>query len=202
MTSRMNMAASLYFSQNGVRTKYAEYRVMTGGGFTNLTYRTPMAMGNMPAVPYATPPSNLQPTVYQVQYNLNTNTMSATCFASGSVSNTTATKCMEGSYDPKNHFAMSINDTRVNTLTYLRATEKTWFSGRDEPSFTLKDVQSDGTLGKIAVETVGTDDYCGTVKLCLARGSDLDMMVPLGLTLAKHSENDMVACAATNNGAD
>jgi hypothetical protein len=192
MTPEMNMAASLYFMQNGVRTMYAEYSFMSTNTTLTLTYHTPM-----PANSVATPPANLQPTVYQVHYSLVENTVSATCFQAGSTNNTATIQCMEGSYNPTN-FSFTLNDTRTNTTYHMQATEETWFSGSNEPSFTLKDVQSDGQLGPIAMETVSGSTTCATVGLCLSRGSEPDMLVPLGLALAQHSRSDMASCSTNN----
>lgn len=203
MTSQMNMAASLYFmDNNNLRTKYAEYRVMTMNGVMNLTYHTPMPMGNMPAAVLATPPANLQPTVYQVKYFLANNTMSATCFQNGSTNNATAVSCMQGSYTP-DQLSLTLTDTRTNAVSRLQSTQPAWYWGNSEPSFLLKDVQPDGQLGeKTVVETVSGRASCTTVKLCLSRGSDLDMMATLGLALGKHSSGDMVACVSNTNNAD
>ena len=101
---------------------------------------------------------------------------------------------MTGTYAVDKTLRFSIHDTRTNTTHNMQSTgnpdPSRWYLGTHEPAFIMKDVQPDGQLGNTAVETVSRYEDFETLKMCLSRGSDLDMIVPLGLALAKHSAND------------
>jgi hypothetical protein len=122
------------------------------------------------------------PPVRSIAYDLNKSTMSATCMNIGSK---VAFPCMWGHFDRDYYFSMSLNDTRTNTVTKLRAVDREWYYSDDAPSFTLNNVAPDGQLGDMVMQSAVTKrSHCELLKVCLSKGAPgLEILAPLGLVL-------------------
>jgi hypothetical protein len=172
--------ASFYFWQNGIRTKFYEYKIFQDDSMDIWHF------GLRRVIPQVTVPLEVYPLAWRLSYDFVNNTLSANCATDPNSPTNATTPCMQGSFNPGSFFSFSINDTRTNTVSNLRAVDKDWAFSNDAPSFILRDVQPDDTLGDIAVRTAVTQKgNCTALKLCLARPTGMDMLAPLGLALLR-----------------
>lgn len=127
-------------------------------------------------------PTNFSSFVQSVMYDLDKSTLSATCTTTDSSGDSIG--CLRGTF-ALDAFAFYLNDSRVNTETILRPTDREWMYSDDAPSFTLHYVQKDGQLGSVVMQSAVTKrNHCELLKICLqVPAPTLDVIVPLGLAL-------------------
>jgi hypothetical protein len=173
--------ASFYFWQNGVRVKYYEYGLTQNGDDMDTLH---LALTRVePGVP-----AGLYPLVSDITYQLVNQTMSASCGSNPDTLANATTLCMDGSFNDDQFLSFTTNDTRTNTITTLRAVDKQWKFAFDAPSFELKEVQHDNSLGNIALQTAVTErGHCNALKIC-SSGTGIDVLAPVGLTLLQQGK--------------
>ncbi|KAJ6559802.1 hypothetical protein B0H19DRAFT_1069532 [Mycena capillaripes] len=119
----------------------------------------------------------------EVTYNISNFTLQATC-----PSNTS--QCTQGSFQESGFLSFSLTDSFNSAVKNLRAVDKDWVYGHsdDAPSFLLKEVLPDGSLGNVVVRTAMTQPgHCANLKLCASDASG-ETLVPIGLTLIKQNK--------------
>ncbi|KAJ6559766.1 hypothetical protein B0H19DRAFT_1260463 [Mycena capillaripes] len=130
----------------------------------------------------------------KVTYDISNFTLQATCQGNTS-------QCMQGFFQESGFLSFSLTDSFNSTVTNLRAVDKDWVYGHsdDAPSFLLKEVQPDGSLGKVVVRTAVTQPgHCMNLKLC-ANDTSIETLVPIGLTLMKQNEYSRVCTTPNSN---
>jgi hypothetical protein len=170
--------ASFYFWQNSTRVKLYDYNIPYGG--VDSAFR--VQLGNIAQ----NVPQDLYPLVHDVSYV--NSSLQGRCLPSPGASVNDTTPCLEGSFQ-FNYFSLSINDTRTNTVTNFRTPYENWtvFSGM--PAFVLKQASGNNTIGDPVVQTTATKrGNCALLKVCLQQGSQLDMIVPIGLALQQQDD--------------
>ncbi|KAF8217607.1 hypothetical protein K438DRAFT_4637 [Mycena galopus ATCC 62051] len=129
-----------------------------------------------------------------ITYYFNNFTFVATCPGN-------TTQCNQGSYEGSGFLSFSIAYSSNSTIVNLRAVDKDWDYGHsdDAPSYLLKQVQADGSLGDIVVRTAVTQPgHCTTLKLC-ANDADIATLAPVGLTLFAQNEYSKVCTTPNSN---
>ncbi|KAF7354002.1 Cyclic AMP receptor 1 [Mycena venus] len=145
---------------------------------------------------FSLPPSaNTVDQIHTVTYNFTDSSISATCPGNSS------TQCTHGSFKETDFLSFSLTDSTNSTTVDLRAVDKGWDYPKsdDAPSYMLKKVQSDGSLGQVVVRTAVTDPHhCTDLKLC-ANNADVETLAPVGLTLLKQNEYSKVCSTPNSN---
>ncbi|KAJ7581011.1 hypothetical protein C8J56DRAFT_958806 [Mycena floridula] len=133
-----------------------------------------------------------------ISYQFANSTVSASCRSS--VNETT--QCMQGSFEENGFLSFSLNDQLAGTTSKLRAVDKEWGNyarADDAPSFILKQVLPDSSLGPVVLRTAVTQpDHCNSLKLC-ANNLNLESLTPLGLALLKQNEFSKVCTTPNSN---
>ena len=182
--------ASFYFWQNNVRTEFFQYEISQGqdGDIWNFDLRQIISGVNVP--------EDVYPLAWSMSYDFVNNTVTANCASSPTTPTNATTPCMTGSFTQGSLLSLSIDDTRTNTTTNLRAVNTPWSFYDASPSYILREVNSDGSLGDIAVMTLVTKySTCTLLQLCVASETGLDALAALGLTLL--SQNDFALQCTT-----
>lgn len=180
--------ASFYFRQNNILTKYYEYKLER----YNDTWFSFNLRRTEPGVSI---PTGNYPLVWRIQYNATT--MSADCATSPDTPLNGTQPCMKGTYDAKDFLLLQVTDLRTSATKSFRTLENGWKKKTDEPRFILQDLKTDNSLSGETVmkTTLAPVGDCTSMKLCLARMPDLDILSAVGIALARQ---DMHSYACTS----
>jgi hypothetical protein len=170
--------ATFYYWQDGARTQYYQYSISQEDDDPDVWH-----FNLRTVTPNITIPTEAYPLVWQMSYNFLNNTITGNCATGPDTPKNGTVPCMNGSFDPDHFFAFSINDTRTNTVTKLRAIDKTYTLKSEHPAYVLRQVQPDNSLGNIFQKTTVTSGKCSSLKVCSARSNGPEMLAPLGLAL-------------------
>jgi hypothetical protein len=187
--------ASFYFGQPSLRTKYYEYSITQDENDRNIWHF------NLSAVePTVTIPTQTYPLVRDLSYRLTNRTLSAVCADTPDTPSNATVPCMEGSFKDDDFLSFTVNDTRSNTVTKLRAVDKEWAPNPADaaPSFILKEVNPDNSLGAVALRTA-VRGHRTSLKLCLARETGIDILAALGLTLLRQNDFSIISTTPYSN---
>ncbi|KAJ7809865.1 hypothetical protein B0H14DRAFT_2607757 [Mycena olivaceomarginata] len=174
--------ASFYFRQpNGNLEKQYDYGLTQDG--------TNQSLWHFALLPAFQPLIQIQ----SVTYDFDNFTFVSTCPGNTS-------QCSQGSFKDTGVLELSITDPFNSTIAHLRAVDKGWDYGKsdDAPSYILKQVEADGSLGNVVVRTAVTQpEHCNSLKLC-ANNADIATLAPVGLTLFRQNEYSKV-CSTPNS---
>ncbi|KAJ7189997.1 hypothetical protein GGX14DRAFT_607415 [Mycena pura] len=132
--------------------------------------------------------------VQDITYDFDNFTLLATCAGN-------LTQCSSGSFQESGYLSFSLTNSSDSSTVNLRAVDKVWDYGKsdDAPSFLLKEVQSDDTLGDLIVRTAVTNaGHCQLLKMC-ANNAEIETLAPVGLALLKQSEYAKVCTTPNSN---
>jgi hypothetical protein len=153
-------------------------------------------------LPNVTIPDNIYPLIRDISLQFSDNTLSADCAANRDAPPNATTPCVIGSFEDQTYLSVTTDDTRTNTNQTLHSVDKTWYAAQadDAPNFILKDVNADGSMGDVAVQTVVTDKRdCTALKVCASRPPGADILSPLGLALMRQGDYAKVCTAPNSN---
>ncbi|KAJ7512002.1 hypothetical protein B0H11DRAFT_1699999 [Mycena galericulata] len=174
--------AMFYFRQpNGILQQGPEYN-LTNDPFNASIWNFMLSPGQ----PLVEGPS--------ITYNVSNSTLDAICPDATS-------PCTTGSYQPNPNGHLSFSLTNSSTTVNMMAVDKQWVYDQsdDAPSFLLKEVQPNGSLGKVVVRTAVTQPgHCTNLKLC-ANDASIETLAPVGLTLMKQNEYARVCTTPNSN---
>ncbi|KAJ7245407.1 hypothetical protein B0H12DRAFT_787038 [Mycena haematopus] len=137
------------------------------------------------------PSSGAYAQIQSVTYNFDNFTFVATC--SGNTY-----QCSQGSFQDTGLLSFFITDISNSTVENLRADNYGHHSD-DAPSYILKQVEADGSLGSVVVRTAVTQPgHCTTLKLC-ANDASIATLAPVGLTLFAQNEYSKVCTTPNSN---
>jgi hypothetical protein len=186
--------ATFYYWQNGARTQYYQYSISQEDDDPDVWH-----FNLRTVTPNITIPTEAYPLVWQMSYNFLNNTITGNCATGPDTPKNGTVPCMNGSFDPVNFFAFSIDDTRTNTVTKLRAIDKTYTLKSEHPAYILRQVQPDNSLGSIFQKTTVTSgSKCSSLKVCSARLNGPEILAPLGLALLAQ-DNYATACTTPHD---
>ncbi|KAJ7459282.1 hypothetical protein FB451DRAFT_571535 [Mycena latifolia] len=129
-----------------------------------------------------------------VTYNIDNSSLMATC--SGNTS-----QCTQGTFQESGVLSFALTNSFSSTHVNSRAVDRDWVYGKsdDAPSFILKEVNPDGSLGDVVVRTAVTQPgHCSVLKMC-ANGATVEALAPVGLTLMKQNEYSKVCTTPNSN---
>jgi len=128
--------------------------------------------------------SELVPALQSISYDFYTRRLTGTC-------NNITGSCLDGTFDA-GHLTVDIssNITGTSVRSRSQSEHKQWIWSKDEPSFILRSVADDGTLGQKILQTdIPKVRDCTLLKVCLdGSGRDLvgpEVLAPLGIILSK-----------------
>ncbi|KAJ7775992.1 hypothetical protein DFH07DRAFT_731981, partial [Mycena maculata] len=129
-----------------------------------------------------------------VTYDLGNSTLEANCPGN-------ASQCAHGSFKDSGLLSFSLTNVFNTSTVNLSAVDKDWDYGQsdDAPSYMLKEVRPDGSLGKVVVRTAVTEvGHCTNLKLC-ANDASIETLAPVGLTLMKQNAYAIVCTTPNSN---
>jgi hypothetical protein len=185
--------ASFFFWRNNVRTEYYQYDLFQNPDDSN---NWQLQLGQL----FNSPPQT-SALAQNISYELSNNTFSAICAPSPNANGEAAIPCLEGSFNPKGYLSFTITDIATNATTQLEAIDSYWDFSKtnDAPNFILKEVQADGHLGSISIESAVTKPQdCSSLKVCIADDED-ELFVPIGLILMQQDAYSRTCTTPNSN---
>ncbi|KAF9008308.1 hypothetical protein BDQ17DRAFT_1539525 [Cyathus striatus] len=130
---------------------------------------------------------DLLPSSRDLIFNLGNNTVLGKCIDPAlNSTEVTYRPCMTGNFTVEGFLTFAIEDMLTNAIIHLRAQDRQWLFSSDAPSFILRYVEHDSSLGPTALQTAVTRrNFCDTLKVCVSSGMapGFDVIAPLGLAL-------------------
>ncbi|KAF7338824.1 hypothetical protein MSAN_02205100 [Mycena sanguinolenta] len=177
--------ASFYFRQpNGTLQKQYDYNLTNDAVNPSIWYFSLLSGSGSAAQ------------IQNVTYDLNNFTFVATCPGN-------ATQCTKGTFQDAGYLSFLILDEASNaTIANLKTVDRDWDYGHhsdDAPSYILKEVDADGSLGNVVVRTAVTEPgHCTTLKMC-ANDASISTLAPVGLTLYAQNKYSVVCSTPNSN---
>ncbi|KAF7349424.1 hypothetical protein MSAN_01732300 [Mycena sanguinolenta] len=177
--------ASFYFRQpNGTLQKQYDYNLTNDAVNPSIWYFSLL------------PGSDSAAQIQNVTYDLDNLIFVATCPGN-------TTQCTQGTFQDAGYLSFLISDKASNaTVADMRAVDTDWDYGRhwdDAPSYILREVNADGSLGSVVVRTAVTEPgHCTILKLC-ANDASIATLAPVGLTLYAQNKYSVVCTTLNSN---
>ena len=170
--------ASFYFRQpDGTLQKQYDYNLTNDADNPAIWYFSLLPGSGSPAL------------IQNVTYDLSNSNFVATCPGN-------TTRCTQGTFQDAGYLSLLIYDEVSNsTVANMRTVDTDWDLGPnsdDAPSYILKEVNPDGSLGNVVVRTAVTEPgHCTTLKLCV-NDAGIATLAPVGLTLNAQNKYSVV----------
>ncbi|KDQ60510.1 hypothetical protein JAAARDRAFT_712541 [Jaapia argillacea MUCL 33604] len=135
------------------------------------------------------------PSIHSIAYDFVNKTIAGNCTSPTIAPNSTI-PCLSGTFYPSNnHLSFNMTDSRENSSSYLRGTDKEWFFNEDPPRLVLEDE------GGTTVLETDVASRCTLLKVCMGkRDAGPETIVPIALVLWK--QMDFASYCDCGNHAD